>query len=137
MGSAAEPLSWDAVSSWLARLRKGADQDLLRVKGIVNLIGEHAPVAIHGVHHVFHPPVQLEGWPDADQRFRIVFITNRARRPAREFRRACRRHAHLGRGLASGSRHSIGASGRRIRSETSRAASRGRYYLHNMETPLL
>src|SRR5215831_7079153 len=28
-----EPLSWDAVSSWLARLRKGAGQDLLRVKG--------------------------------------------------------------------------------------------------------
>jgi G3E family GTPase len=70
-----EPLSWDAVSSWLARLPKGAGQDLLRVKGILNLIGEDAPVAIHGVHHVFHPPVQLEGWPDADQRSRIVFIT--------------------------------------------------------------
>jgi G3E family GTPase len=70
-----EPLSWDAVSSWLARLRKGAGQDLLRVKGILNLIGETAPVAIHGVHHVFHPPVQLEGWPDGDQRSRIVFIT--------------------------------------------------------------
>jgi G3E family GTPase len=70
-----QPLSWDAVSSWLARLRKGAGHDLLRVKGILNLIGETAPVAIHGVHHVFHPPVQLEGWPDADQRSRIVFIT--------------------------------------------------------------
>jgi G3E family GTPase len=70
-----EPLSWDAVSTWLARLRKGAGQNLLRVKGILNLIGENAPVAIHGVHHVFHPPVQLEGWPDADQRSRIIFIT--------------------------------------------------------------
>jgi G3E family GTPase len=70
-----EPLSWDSVTSWLARLRKGAGQDLLRVKGILNLIGEDAPVAIHGVHHVFHPPVQLEGWPDTDQRSRIVFIT--------------------------------------------------------------
>jgi len=70
-----EPLSWDAVSFWLARLRKSAGQDLLRIKGILNLIGEDAPVAIHGVHHVFHPPVQLEGWPDADQRSRIVFIT--------------------------------------------------------------
>jgi G3E family GTPase len=70
-----EPLAWDKVSSWLARLRKGAGEDLLRVKGILNLIGEAAPVAIHGVHHVFHPPVQLEGWPDADRRSRIVFIT--------------------------------------------------------------
>lgn len=70
-----EPLAWDKVSSWLARLRKGAGEDLLRVKGILNLIGEDAPVAIHGVHHVFHPPVQLESWPDADRRSRIVFIT--------------------------------------------------------------
>jgi G3E family GTPase len=69
------PLAWDKVSSWLARLRKGAGEDLLRVKGILNLIGEDAPVAIHGVHHVFHPPVQLEAWPDADRRSRIVFIT--------------------------------------------------------------
>ena len=70
-----EPLAWDAVSSWLARLRKGAGEDLLRVKGVLNLIGEDAPVAIHGVHHVFHPPVQLESWPDADRRSRVVFIT--------------------------------------------------------------
>jgi G3E family GTPase len=70
-----EPLSWDAVSSWLSRLRKGAGNDLLRVKGILNLVGESAPVAIHGVHHVFHPPVQLDAWPDADRRSRIVFIT--------------------------------------------------------------
>jgi G3E family GTPase len=70
-----QPLAWDAVSSWLARLRKGAGEDLLRVKGILNLIGEDAPVAIHGVHHVFHPPVQLESWPDADRRSRVVFIT--------------------------------------------------------------
>jgi G3E family GTPase len=70
-----EPLSWDALSSWLARLRRDAGPDLLRVKGILNLIGEDAPVAVHGVHHVFHPPVQLEAWPDADRRSRIVFIT--------------------------------------------------------------
>jgi G3E family GTPase len=70
-----EPLSWDALSSWLAGLRQGAGADLLRVKGILNLIGEDAPVAVHGVHHVFHPPVQLEAWPDADRRSRIVFIT--------------------------------------------------------------
>jgi G3E family GTPase len=70
-----EPLSWDALSSWLARLRRDAGPDLLRVKGILNLAGEDAPVAIHGVHHVFHPPVQLVAWPDADRRSRIVFIT--------------------------------------------------------------
>jgi G3E family GTPase len=69
-----QPLSWDAVSRWLGRLRQGAGDDLLRVKGILNLAGERAPVAIHGVHHVFHPPVLLGGWPDSDHRSRIVFI---------------------------------------------------------------
>jgi G3E family GTPase len=69
-----EPLSWQALSAWLGRLRLGAGSDLLRVKGIVNLAGESAPVAIHGVHHIFHPPVLLEAWPDSDRRSRIVFI---------------------------------------------------------------
>jgi G3E family GTPase len=69
-----EPLSWQALSSWLDRLRQGAGEDLLRVKGILNLIGERAPVAIHGVHHIFHPPVLLDAWPDSDHRSRIVFI---------------------------------------------------------------
>jgi len=70
-----DPLDWMAVSRWLAHLRGARGEDLLRVKGILNLSGEPAPVAIHGVHHVFHPPVALSGWPDAERRSRIVFIT--------------------------------------------------------------
>jgi len=70
-----EPIDWDALHSWLGRLRQGIGPDLLRVKGILNLAGESAPVAIQGVHHVFHPPVVLEAWPDDDRRTRIVFIT--------------------------------------------------------------
>jgi G3E family GTPase len=70
-----EPLDWMAVSNWLAWLRSARGEDLLRVKGILNLRGEAAPVVIHGVHHVFHPPVALREWPDADRRSRIVFIT--------------------------------------------------------------
>ena len=70
-----EPLDWMAVSHWLAYLRGVRGEDLLRVKGILNLCGEQTPVVIHGVHHVFHPPVALPEWPDADRRSRIVFIT--------------------------------------------------------------
>ena len=70
-----EPLDWMAVSNWLAYLRSARGADLLRVKGILNLRGEETPVVIHGVHHVFHPPVALSEWPDADRRSRIVFIT--------------------------------------------------------------
>ena len=73
--SSDQPLSWEAFSAWLGRLRNGAGDDLLRVKGILNLIGESAPVVVHGVHHIFHPPVVLDAWPDSDHRSRIVFIS--------------------------------------------------------------
>ena len=69
-----QPLAWEAFSAWLGRLRDGAGDDLLRVKGILNLIGESAPVVVHGVHHIFHPPVVLDAWPDSDHRSKIVFI---------------------------------------------------------------
>src|SRR5277367_4244611 len=70
-----DPLPWQAVSLWLMMLRQWRGEDLLRVKGILYLQEEELPVAIHGVHHVFHPPVQLNGWPGPDHRARIVFIT--------------------------------------------------------------
>ncbi|MGK3796905.1 GTP-binding protein, partial [Enterococcus faecium] len=49
--------------------------DLLRLKGIVNLEGHDRPVVIHGVQHIFHPPVTLDAWPSDDRRTRLVFIT--------------------------------------------------------------
>jgi G3E family GTPase len=70
-----DPLAWQAVSGWLTMLRQWRGEDLLRVKGILHLREEELPVAIHGVHHVFHPPVQLNAWPEGDRRSRIVFIT--------------------------------------------------------------
>ncbi len=49
---------------------------ILRLKGIVK-VAEHpdAPVVIHGVQHVLHPPAHLPAWPDADHTTRLVFIT--------------------------------------------------------------
>jgi G3E family GTPase len=70
-----EPLAWEIVNRNLAFLRRDRGGDLLRVKGVLNLIGEPGPVVVHGVHHIFHPPVALEGWPDDDRRSRLVFIT--------------------------------------------------------------
>ena len=70
-----QPLDWGAVQAWLGRLRHERGEGLLRVKGVLDLIGEAGPVAVHGVHHVFHPPVLLAGWPDQERRSRIVFIT--------------------------------------------------------------
>ncbi|MSO77318.1 MAG: GTP-binding protein [Alphaproteobacteria bacterium] len=68
------PLDWQSVHDWLARLRAARGPDLLRVKGILNLVGEAGPVVIHGVQHVFHPPVRLAAWPDSDRRSEIVVI---------------------------------------------------------------
>lgn len=70
-----QTLDWGAVSNWLAILRHRRGEDLLRVKGILSITGEDAPLVVHGVHHIFHPPVSLTAWPDADRRSRIVFIT--------------------------------------------------------------
>lgn len=49
--------------------------DILRVKGIVHPEGHDRPVVIHGVRHIFHPAVTLDGWPSDDRRTRLVFIT--------------------------------------------------------------
>ena len=39
--------------------------NLLRIKGILNVAGSAGPVAIHGVQHLFHPPVELLPGPMA------------------------------------------------------------------------
>lgn len=53
------PLDWLRFQDWLAQVRSHCGEQLLRAKGILHLTDETAPVAIHGVHHVFHPPVRL------------------------------------------------------------------------------
>ncbi|BBK43360.1 ATP-binding protein [Allostella vacuolata] len=68
------PLDWTKLSGWLAALRAGRGPDLLRVKGVLDIAGEAAPVAVHGVHHVFHPPTLLAGWPDGPRRSAMVLI---------------------------------------------------------------
>jgi len=70
------PISWNALSGWLDALASMRGDDLLRVKAIVALADRpDQPVVLHGVQHLFHPPVLLPAWPDADRRTRIVFIT--------------------------------------------------------------
>ena len=69
-------LDWDRFNSWIEMLITLYGSGLLRIKGILNVEGFERPLVIHGVQHVFHPPVQLEAWPDDDHRSRIVFITH-------------------------------------------------------------
>ncbi len=69
-----QPLDWTAFGIWLTMLLHAHGQKVLRVKGILNVAGLPAPVVIHGVQHVVHPPAHLDRWPDDDRRSRIVFI---------------------------------------------------------------
>ena len=68
------PLDWTMFGVWLSMLLNRHGERVLRVKGIVAVEGDSAPVAIHGVQHLVHPPVHMRAWPDADHRSRIVFI---------------------------------------------------------------
>jgi G3E family GTPase len=70
-----EPLNWQGIGTFLEMLIGTRGESLLRVKGILNLIGQDRPVAIHGVQHLFHEPELLAAWPEGDPRTsRIVFI---------------------------------------------------------------
>jgi len=70
------PVSWKLFSYWLELLAALRGEQMLRVKGIV-AVEDHPeqPFVIHGVQHVFHPPIKLDRWPSNDRRTRLVFIT--------------------------------------------------------------
>jgi G3E family GTPase len=71
-----KPVPWTALSGWLDALASMRGADLLRVKAIVAIEERPGqPVVLHGVQHLFHPPVLLPEWPSDDRRTRIVFIT--------------------------------------------------------------
>jgi len=70
------PLPREAFLAWLDMVIAMRGEDLLRVKGIVQLAEQpDQPLVIHGVQHLFQPPEYLPGWPGPDRRTRIVFIT--------------------------------------------------------------
>jgi G3E family GTPase len=61
---------------FLELLRANHGPDLLRIKGLVKVEEDlERPFVIHGVQHVFHPPVQLDAWPDESRHTRLVAIT--------------------------------------------------------------
>ena len=71
-----QPMAWAALSGWLDALSSMRGDDLLRLKAIVGIAERpDEPVVLHGVQHLFHPPVLLPRWPSGDRRTRMVFIT--------------------------------------------------------------
>ncbi|HQT76176.1 MAG TPA: GTP-binding protein [Rhodopila sp.] len=76
--TADRPLRWRPFDDWLRGIRLPHAQALLRLKGMLNIDGTAGPVVIHGIHHVLNAPVQLDAWPTADHRSRLVLIADRA-----------------------------------------------------------
>lgn len=79
-----QPFTWDGLNAALQALTALRGPDLLRVKGIVHVAGERAPVVLQGAQHVFHPPVTLAEGQATEPRSRIVFIVRAIPRHAIE-----------------------------------------------------
>ena len=67
-------MTWHRVAGALDLFAQTHGANLLRLTGLLNLTETDNPVVVHAVQHMFHPPAQLEGWPDDDRRSRLVFI---------------------------------------------------------------
>ena len=70
-----EALDWQTIALWLDSLVTRYGEQLLRVKGILDVQGVDEPIVIHAVQHLFHPPVRIRAWPGESRQSRIVFIT--------------------------------------------------------------
>ena len=72
----ANPLSREELQFLLDGITQNLGPSLLRVKGLVNILEEPGtPAVVQGVQHLLHNLTWLEKWPSADERTRIVFIT--------------------------------------------------------------
>jgi G3E family GTPase len=69
-----EPFPWNKIAPALDMLVQTHGANLLRMKGILNVVEIDQPVVVHAVQHLFHPPAKLEAWPDDDRRSKLVII---------------------------------------------------------------
>jgi G3E family GTPase len=68
------PLDWTAFGIWMTMLLHHHGDNVLRIKGLLNVAGVPTPVLINGVQHIVHPPAHLPAWPSAVRQSRIIFI---------------------------------------------------------------
>jgi G3E family GTPase len=70
----ANPLDWTAFGIWMSMLLHRHGDNVLRIKGLLNVAGVPTPVLINGVQHIVHPPAHLPAWPSEARHSRIIFI---------------------------------------------------------------
>jgi G3E family GTPase len=74
--TAGRKLNWPAFDDWLRRIRIAHAEQLLRVKGVLDIAGVDGPVVVQGVHHVLSAPVELDAWPEGERTSRLVLIAD-------------------------------------------------------------
>jgi G3E family GTPase len=75
----ATPTPWHEFAATMGNILTRYGSRLLRVKGLMDIVGDPLPRVIHCVQDVAYPPINLAKWPTqsafADHRGRLVFIT--------------------------------------------------------------
>ena len=72
----ANPITREELEFLLDGIGQNLGPSLLRLKGLINILEEPGkPAVVQGVQHLLHNVTWLEKWPTADERTRIVFIT--------------------------------------------------------------
>jgi G3E family GTPase len=72
-----QPVTPQSLDMFLDLLRVTVGPRLLRLKGLVSIADDpDRPFVIHAVGHTIHPVGQLDAWPSADRRTRMVAITS-------------------------------------------------------------
>lgn len=77
-------LDWPVFTLWLSALLYKHGDKILRVKGLIRTTSSDAPLVIHGVQHVMHPPTHMRVQDDTGEEGFLVFITDGLERRAVE-----------------------------------------------------
>ena len=76
------PMDPSAITRWLEQLLAAQGQDILRVKGIIDLQGEPRRLVVQAVHMLLDGDLQRPWKPDEPRRSRMVFIGRKLNGPA-------------------------------------------------------
>ncbi|RIX43615.1 MAG: GTP-binding protein [Rhodocyclales bacterium GT-UBC] len=73
-----QPLQWAFFAEAVATLLAAMGDRILRIKGLLNVVGDHKPRVVQCVQHVMYPYASLDAWPVEapynDRCSRLVFI---------------------------------------------------------------
>ena len=65
---------WEQLEPILQKLCREHGEQLLRLKGILHVEDQPAPLAVHAVQHTLYPPTLLTGWDENEPTSRLVLI---------------------------------------------------------------